>query len=99
MQYFELLVILLGIVNGALLPLLPDPQSKVRPIGAILWFSVTMALFIGFLPVITASPRFVTTTIIAFAGAVAGYFAVKAAKAPVPTKPATVKTQPAKQHA
>jgi hypothetical protein len=80
MQFFELLVIFLGIANGAILPLLPDARGKEKPIGAILGLSLAFALLTVFMPVIASSPRFLSTLGITFAGAVAGYFAMRAGK-------------------
>lgn len=99
MQVFEILVIVLGIVNGALLASLPDPTAKTKPIGNILWFSLTMALFVGFLPVITLGERFLSTTIIAFVGAVCGYFALKSARTQFQDGGQIQTTVPAKHHA
>lgn len=94
MQFFEILVICLGIANGALLPTLPEPTAQKKPIGAVLWFSLAFALWVGFMPVIVSSPRFLSTIVITLVGAVAGFFAVRAAQAPatITTKPSPATT-------
>jgi hypothetical protein len=92
MQFFEILCIILGVANGALLQLLPDPNAAKKPIGAIVGFSLAFALFTGFLPVIVSSPRFLTTLSIALIGALCGFYAVASAKAP---KENTQTTRPA----
>lgn len=86
MQYIEILCILLGIVNGALLPMLPDTKDEKRPLGVILSLSLAFALWTGFLPVLTISPRFLSTLIITLVGFGVGILASQAMKAPK-TKP------------
>lgn len=78
MQFFEILCITLGMMNGATMALLPDPMDSKRPLGAILAFSVAFALATFFLPVIVSSPRFVMSLALTLAGAAISFFAVRA---------------------
>jgi hypothetical protein len=84
MQFFELLVIMLGVANGAIMPLLPDPTAEKKPIAAILWFSLTMALAILFVPVISSSPRFASTLVLMFLSGAIAFFSVSALKTKAP---------------
>jgi hypothetical protein len=84
MQFFELLVIMLGVANGAIMPLLPDPTAEKRPIAAVLWLSLTMALATLFVPVISSSPRFASTVVLMFLSGIIAYFSVSALKTKTP---------------
>jgi hypothetical protein len=77
MQFFEILCITLGILNGVTMALLPAWDDSRRPLGAIGAFSVVLALAIFFLPVIVSSPRFVPTLGITLVGAFVGWFATR----------------------
>lgn len=94
MQFFEILCILLGVVNGALMPLLPDTRDPRRPIGVISLLSLTLALLILFLPVIVSSPRFVATSMLTVVGAGIAFGAVRSARAVPQAKLSVQNVQP-----
>lgn len=88
MQFFEILTITLGLLNGVVATMLPDFSDPRRPIGAVLSFSVLFALLIFFLPVIVLSPRFLVTSVLTVVAAVIGYASMRSLRSAtnVPTE-------------